>query len=154
MAVTTQEIRATLTRYLERHPGEAGDLQPLRQALNAGAELSSRSEFNSGHVTCGAVVLGHDNRLLLIQHKALNMWLLPGGHLEASDQRLPSAALSELEEETGISWHHAIAPPGHDVVPVDIDVHAIPANPAKGEPSHWHADFRYLFRVTEPQIDR
>jgi 8-oxo-dGTP pyrophosphatase MutT (NUDIX family) len=60
--------------------------------------------------------------------------------------------LRELEEETGISWHDAIAPPGHDVMPVDIDIHAIPANAAKDEPDHWHADFRYVFRVTEPQV--
>ncbi|MGH3117792.1 MAG: NUDIX hydrolase, partial [Gaiellales bacterium] len=38
------------------------------------------------------------------------------------------------------------------VTPVDIDVHAIPANPAKGEPAHWHADFRYAFWVKEPVI--
>jgi hypothetical protein len=31
-------------------------------------------------------------------------------------------------------------------------VHAIPASPAKGEPDHWHADFRYAFRVRETQI--
>jgi 8-oxo-dGTP pyrophosphatase MutT (NUDIX family) len=152
MTVTTQEIRTTLTRYLERHPDEASELQPLRSALNSGADLSSRSEFNGGHVTCGAVVLGLDGRLLLIRHKALKMWLLPGGHLESSDEGLLAAALRELEEETGISWHDAIAPPGHDVMPVDIDIHAIPANAAKDEPDHWHADFRYVFRVTEPQV--
>jgi hypothetical protein len=88
MTVTTQEIRTTLTRYLERHPDEASELQPLRSALNSGADLSSRSEFNGGHVTCGAVVLGLDGRLLLIRHKALKMWLLPGGHLESSDEGL------------------------------------------------------------------
>lgn len=42
----------------------------------------------------------------------------------------------ELEEETGISWHGAVAQVGHDVIPVDIDLHTIPASPAKGEPEH------------------
>jgi hypothetical protein len=29
---------------------------------------------------------------------------------------------------------------------IDIDSHAIPANPAKGEGAHVHHDFLYLFR--------
>ena len=152
MAVTSQGIRSTLTRYLDHHPGEASELQPLLHALDTGADITTRSGFSGGHVTCGAIVIDHDHRLLLIRHKALNTWLLPGGHLEPSDACLPAAAGRELAEETGISWHDAIAPAAHDAVPVDIDVHAIPANPAKDEPAHWHADFRYAFWVREPRI--
>ncbi|WP_435108775.1 hypothetical protein [Nocardiopsis synnemataformans] len=39
-----------------------------------------------------------------------------------------------------------------DVVPVDLDIHQIPANLAKGEPEHWHFDFRYLHRVREASV--
>jgi hypothetical protein len=35
---------------------------------------------------------------------------------------------------------------------VDIDIHTIPANPGKGEPEHWHADFRWIYRVREPKV--
>lgn len=31
--------------------------------------------------------------------------------------------------------------------PVRIDLHPIPANDAKGEPAHFHADLRFLFRL-------
>ena len=62
------------------------------------------------------------------------------------------AALRELEEETGISWHGAVSLPGQDVAPIDVDIHPIPANPAKGEPEHWHADIRWAFRVQKPEV--
>ncbi|MEV5569314.1 NUDIX domain-containing protein [Spirillospora sp. NPDC052269] len=150
--ISSDEIRTTVTRYLAQHPAEADHLKPLTDALASGADLTSRKEFNGGHVTCGAVVIDDTRRLLLIQHIALGRWLLPGGHLEPEDTALPHAALRELEEETGISWHGAVSPPGHDVTPVDIDVHTIPANPAKGEPEHWHADFRWAFWVKEPKV--
>jgi 8-oxo-dGTP pyrophosphatase MutT (NUDIX family) len=150
--ISHAEIEATVLRYLDQYPSEEEHLLPLLRALNDGADLTSRKEFDGGHVTCGAVVIDHDRNLLLLHHKILNRWLLPGGHLEPADGGLMLAALRELEEETGISWHGTVSPPGHDVTPVDIDVHGIPANPDKGEPAHWHADFRYAFWVKEPAV--
>jgi hypothetical protein len=32
-------------------------------------------------------------------------------------------------------------------LPLAIDAHEIPANPARDEPAHWHFDFRYAFRL-------
>ncbi|MGD0606547.1 MAG: hypothetical protein ABSA53_23555 [Streptosporangiaceae bacterium] len=40
--------------------------------------------------------------------------------------------------------------PDADAIPVDIDVHPIPANPAKSEQDHWHADFRYVIKARRP----
>lgn len=68
----------------------------------------------------------------------------PGGHLEAEGTTLVGAALREVAEETGIPAE-ALALVGE--VPVDIDVHPIPANPAKGEPAHQHFDLRYAFTI-------
>ncbi|MCD0453809.1 NUDIX domain-containing protein [Actinocorallia sp. API 0066] len=153
MTIKHQEIRATLTRYLAAHPNETEHLTPLLNALNSDTrDLTSRHTFNGGHITCGAVVIDPDQRLLLIEHNALSKWLLPGGHLEPEDNSLIQATLRELEEETGISWHSTISPPGHDATPLDIDIHTIPANPTKNEPEHWHADFRYTFHVNEPAV--
>jgi 8-oxo-dGTP pyrophosphatase MutT (NUDIX family) len=150
MSITTEEIQTAVDRYLAKHPEEASHLQPLSDALAAGKDLTSRTEFDGGHVTCGAAVIDDDNRLLLVQHIGLGRWLLPGGHLEPQDSGLYHAALRELEEETGISSHDTIGPA--DLAPVDIDVHVIPANPGKGEPEHWHADFRWVYRVQEPKV--
>lgn len=48
-----------------------------------------------------AGVLIHENRVLLVKHKRLGVWLNPGGHIE--DQELPhQAAEREFWEETGV----------------------------------------------------
>src|SRR5690606_33263993 len=85
-----------------------------------------------------------EGRVLHLHHNALDKWLLPGGHVEAVDLSLAGAALRELVEEAGLNGG-AVALAG--AAPVHIDVHAIPANEGKGEPEHWHADFRFVFRL-------
>jgi isopentenyldiphosphate isomerase len=37
-------------------------------------------------------------------------------------------------------------------VPIDIDVHPIPANPGKGESAHQHFDLRYVFTTTAREV--
>ncbi|MGI5292664.1 NUDIX hydrolase [Nonomuraea polychroma] len=140
-----------MTRYLAAHPDQAPGLFRLTEALGIECDLVDRRAFPL-HVTCSAAVINAAGRVLMIHHRALNRWLLPGGHAEPEDGSLCRAALRELEEEAGIPWRHAVSPPGRDIVPVDIDVHEIPANPAKGEPAHLHADFRYAFHATDTKV--
>jgi 8-oxo-dGTP pyrophosphatase MutT (NUDIX family) len=151
MTVTSREISHTLSRYLASHPDEHENAAPLLSSLADGTDVTSRSTM-PGHVTCGAAVINDTGKVLLIRHKALERWLLPGGHIDPGDPGLPAAALRELAEETGISWQQAVSPPGLDRIPLDIDVHHIPASPTKREPAHWHADFRFAFLVTDPGV--
>jgi 8-oxo-dGTP pyrophosphatase MutT (NUDIX family) len=145
MPITAQHVHETLAAYLDQHPSDKDTLAVLIDVLDAaGDSIASRKEFR-GHVTAGALLLRPDGRLLTIEHKALKKWLFPGGHLEEVDHTLMGAALRELAEETGISPDRVV-PDG--VVPLHIDAHPIPANPAKGEPDHQHFDFRFLFRTT------
>jgi hypothetical protein len=125
------EIRDTVVRYLAHFPEEAEALARLTEALDGSADLSSRATFPL-HVTCGAAVVNEQGQVLMLHHRALDRWLLPGGHIEQSDAGLVGAALRELEEETGIPWQQAVFPLALDTTPLDIDVHEIPANPAKG----------------------
>ena len=143
MTVTQSDIRYVLSKYFDRNPDEVDDVALLFHALNEGHALASRKEFRIGHVTAGAAVVDPEGRVLMIRHKTLDKWLLPGGHLEPEDSSLLIASLRELEEEAGIPWQHVVSPPAHDVTPADIDIHKIPANPDKGEPEHYHFDFRY-----------
>jgi 8-oxo-dGTP pyrophosphatase MutT (NUDIX family) len=142
------QIAETVATYLERHPAEADRLAPLTSALNHPDDLVSRKTF-TGHVTCSAIVIDSRARVLHIRHNALNAWLRPGGHLEIQDTGLVDAALREITEETGIpaSCLTAVAD-----VPIDIDVHPIPANPAKDEPDHQHFDLCYAFTTAVDDI--
>ncbi|MFI1092719.1 NUDIX hydrolase [Streptomyces sp. NPDC020917] len=144
MPITAQHVRDTLTAYLDQRPEDKDSVSTLLDALENTAEtITSRKEFG-GHVTAGALLLRPDGRVLLVEHKALGKWLFPGGHLEEEDDSLMRAALRELAEETGIdpSLVTPVSP-----VPLHVDIHPIPASPAKDEPDHQHFDFRFLFRT-------
>jgi 8-oxo-dGTP pyrophosphatase MutT (NUDIX family) len=138
-------ISASVRSYLERHPAEETELAPLLELAEQPSPVTSRSTV-PGHVTCGALVFNDDGKILQIYHKALDRWLLPGGHMEPDDATPLVAAIRELAEETGIDASQVI-PVGGD--PVDIDAHEIPANPGKGEPTHVHYDFRFAMRIAE-----
>ncbi|GHC72070.1 NUDIX hydrolase [Streptomyces flavofungini] len=149
MPITTAHIRTTLDDYLNARPDDKPLLAPLAELLDGGADLTSRKEFR-GHVTAGAILADPDGRILHIRHRALNRWLLPGGHLEPEDTDLLTAARRELTEETGIPASAAIPA---SRLPIHIDAHPIPANPAKEEPGHHHFDFRFLFRTVADVVE-
>ncbi|MGY1436495.1 NUDIX hydrolase [Streptomyces reniochalinae] len=150
MPITAQHVRETLGAYLAEHPHEKDALSSIGEVADAaGSAIASRKEFR-GHVTAGAALLRPDGRVLTIEHRALGQWLLPGGHVEESDNTLVAAAMRELAEETGIMPEQTEPDRG---APLHIDVHAIPANSAKGEPEHLHFDFRYLFRTTVDAVE-
>ena len=142
--------REAVAGYLLHFPDEALRLDLLVALLDGGGEVWSR-KHPPGHLTASAVIVDPaaagvgGPHVLLVHHVGLNRWLQPGGHVEAGETT-EQAARREAAEEVGLSglvlhpWHAA-----HDGLPIDIDVHAIPANPKKGEPAHLHHDFRYLY---------
>ncbi|MEU9089086.1 NUDIX domain-containing protein [Streptomyces sp. NPDC048428] len=144
MPITAQHIRTTITAYLDQHPEDKREIAFVQSLLDDGDDLTSRKTL-PGHVTAGAILVGRDGRVLHILHNATGKWLLPGGHIEPSDNTLLQAAGRELAEETGIP-PYVVTP--HSEIPLHIDVHPIDANPAKDEPAHQHFDFRFLFRTT------
>ncbi|MGA5469951.1 NUDIX hydrolase [Streptomyces arboris] len=144
MPITAQHIRTTVTAYLDQHPDDKREINIIQGLLDDGDDLTSRKSL-PGHVTAGAILVGRDGRVLHILHNATGKWLLPGGHIEPSDDTLLQAAGRELAEETGIP-PNVVTP--HSEIPLHIDVHPIDANPTKDEPDHQHFDFRFLFRTT------
>lgn len=87
------------------------------------------------HVTASAIVVSEDaSRTVLHLHKSLDMWLQPGGHIEAGEDPL-TAALREAHEETGLP----VSPWFADGSFVHVDVHS-------GPRGHTHLDLRFLLR--------
>ncbi|HET7060016.1 MAG TPA: NUDIX domain-containing protein, partial [Candidatus Saccharimonadales bacterium] len=85
-------------------------------------------------------------KILLIHHKAYDVWQQPGGHWEESESDPLKAARREGEEETGLKLGKNIPlDPKQPLIPFDIDSHPVPARPNKDEPAHYHHGFRYIF---------
>ncbi len=116
----------------------------LSQGFTSGLDPTCRSHFEPGHFTCSAFVLDHSGeRILLIAHKKLQLWLQPGGHVEASDLHFIDAARREVEEETALRQLEL------ELTICDLDIHSIP--PLGSEPAHEHYDLRVLYREKHPR---
>lgn len=139
-AALRAHARAELQKYADHFAAEASGLQAIADLLaDTSAEPFSRGHMQ-GHITTSGLVY---DAAALVHHRTLRRWLQPGGHHEGLD-RLDASAAREVEEETGV---HVRGPQaqGRAALLIDIDSHAIPANPAKGEGAHVHHDFLYLF---------
>jgi len=115
--------------------------------LRHSAAPFNRDQFNPGHITCTALVLHPTEPLVLfMHHHRLHRWLLPGGHVEPTDESLAAAAAREAVEETAV---HLDASPARLV---GIDVHGIP--PKRDEPFHLHHDLIWCFRALNESVQR
>lgn len=88
-----------------------------------------------------------DEEVLFLNHKKLDMWLMPGGHVEPGETP-DEAAARETKEETGFEVEIigeerqfeadflAVDIP----TPFNINLHEV-------EKGHWHCDFQYLVKI-------
>jgi 8-oxo-dGTP pyrophosphatase MutT (NUDIX family) len=135
-------VTALLQRFDPAGDGEAAKSKELVLALLASSpEPFSRRQFNPGHITCTGLVLspGRD-RILLVLHRRLQRWLLPGGHVEPDDPVIGDTGRREVVEETGAVLR-ADWPP----LLVGVDVHGIPVR--RDEPFHLHHDLIFRFQA-------
>ncbi len=129
-----------LARYEVRHPEEAPTVGRVRRLVEGHRDCLERTCW-PGHITASTWIVSADRqRFLLTQHRKLGRWLQLGGHVDG-DPDVAGAALREAREESGMQrFRWGLVDGG--LLPVDIDVHRIPAIGA--EPAHEHHDVRFL----------
>ena len=135
-----QTILELLTRYQKETPSEAEVTTRFIGFVTANPGCFERS-LAIGHVTGSAWVVNEaGTHVLLTHHKKLNKWFQLGGHADGESDIL-KAALTEVDEESGLASYEPIS-----TEIFDIDIHAIPAR--KEEPEHYHYDVRFAVRST------
>ena len=132
-------LLALLDRYEKQNPGEVECLVRIRELVRKYPDCFERSLL-PGHITASAWIVSRDRtRFLLTHHRKLDRWLQLGGHADG-DPDVFAVALREAREESGLHDFESLAE-----LPIDLDVHRIPARP--GEPAHEHHDIRFLLAV-------
>jgi 8-oxo-dGTP pyrophosphatase MutT (NUDIX family) len=132
-------LLALLTAYEPSDPDEQDYRIRMLDLAAVAHDPFRRTEYDPGHFTASGFVVHPDgDRLLLIHHARLGIWVQPGGHVDPGDPSLLEAARREIVEETGIAHLHPIT----DGL-VDIDIHRF--GPSGDQPEHFHFDVRFAF---------
>jgi 8-oxo-dGTP pyrophosphatase MutT (NUDIX family) len=135
-----------LDRYARLYPEERAVAARIRQLVAHHENCFDRT-CRPGHVTASAwVTTAARDRCLLVHHRKLGRWLQPGGHADGQCD-IPAAALREAVEESGLASLR-LSEPSVEQMPLDLDVHIIPARfDYTGElleDAHEHHDVRFL----------
>jgi 8-oxo-dGTP pyrophosphatase MutT (NUDIX family) len=132
---TLQDAEALLRAIVDTDEASAGYRREILAFIAKHDDALYRTCL-AGHMTGSALVVdAARERVLLMLHAKLGMWLQPGGHADG-EGHLAAVALREAREETGIVGLRVAEPP------IDCDVHSIPARP--DEPEHLHLDIRFV----------
>jgi len=135
-----------LNAYRHHFGEEATVVDQVEQLVTSHSDCFERT-CRPGHVTGSAWVMSEDRqRCVLVRHAKLDRWIQPGGHADG-DNDIAAVALREVREETGLTRLNLVRE-GDIVIPLDIDIHQIPARTdSQGrelESTHEHHDIRFL----------
>ena len=141
--IDAAELRDLVVGWTDSADGEATKSRELiLHLLDHTAEAFSRHQYQPGHITGSGMVLHPDGAaVLLVHHRRLDRWLLPGGHVEPADLSIWHAARREVAEETSVMLDAATKP-----YIAGLDVHGIPSNGI--EPYHLHHDVIVGFQAS------
>ena len=143
-----RHLNELLARYAAAWPAEAAAAQRFRAFAAEHSDCLLRSCL-PGHITASAWIVAEDGgTALLTHHRKLGRWLQLGGHVDG-EPRVELAALREAQEESGMTRFEFERWCGAEIVPLDLDVHPIPARGT--EPGHAHWDVRFLLRALPGQ---
>jgi 8-oxo-dGTP pyrophosphatase MutT (NUDIX family) len=130
---------------MPRSGEELRDVDRVRSLLGADAFDRARPL----HVTGSAVIVHLPSRRVLLRwHERQQAWLQVGGHGDPGESDPFEIARREAAEETGLE--DLVAWPTAEIVHVVV----VPVPAGKGEPAHEHADVRYVFATSLPEMAR
>ena len=128
--------------------GDEKSIELIEMLLLHSPAPFSRDSYTPGHLTATGLVIHPDGRsVVMVYHRRLERWLLPGGHVEANDADVESAAAREVWEETGLAVTAGRV--------IGADVHGIPAKLREGveiEPYHLHHDVLVSFVALQTEL--
>ena len=147
------DLYKAIENYIPRDEKEKECVEKAKDFLKNNDNCFSRTNLK-GHITAGALVMDENGNVLLNHHKALDKWLLFGGHSDGESNSL-NVAKREVMEESGIAELDDL---GGKIL--DIDAHIIPENPAhfneKTGPCRAKAAFAQQFtnclRCAKPRV--
>ncbi len=107
------------------------------------------------HFTASALIKNDVDKVLLVYHKKLNVWIYPGGHIEANETP-DEAVIREVKEETGLDVE-IIGDLETSLNDKEADVtvlhnpYAILCERIKAKEEHYHIDMVYACKITSGQ---
>jgi len=126
---TAEELRSEILLIDPVDEREKGSIVQTLDRLTWDGDLFDE-EANDHHITASTFVVS-ERGVILHLHRKLQIWVQPGGHVDAGESTL-QAALRETLEETGLAARHC-DPPNL----FHVDVHP-------GPRGHTHYDLRYI----------
>ena len=130
---------------MPRSGEELRDVDRVQSLLGADAFDRARPL----HVTGSAVIVHPPSRRVLLRwHERQQAWLQVGGHGDPGESDPFEIARREAAEETGLE--DLVVWPTAEILHVVV----VPVPAGKGEPAHEHADVRYVFATSLPEMAR
>lgn len=138
------DVRRLVAELAPSDDREVGFHRRLTTLVEELGDPWRRDRYEPGHLTASAFVLHPtDQSIALVHHAKLDMWVQPGGHVEAGDPDHESAARREVEEECGLVELSSLGL-------LDLDIHVFPER--IGNPAHLHFDLRWGFRAAATEL--
>lgn len=107
------------------------------------------------HFTASALIKNNENKVLLVFHRKLGVWLYPGGHIE-NNETPDEAVIREVKEETGLTVE-IIGDIETSLTDKVADVFAlhkpyiILCERIGGKKEHYHIDMIYTCKIISKQ---
>jgi 8-oxo-dGTP pyrophosphatase MutT (NUDIX family) len=139
-------ITELLHRYRPRTDVEAADVTRVRAMVEAGDPWPRSTPF---HLTSSALIVHPPTRRVLLRwHLRQQAWIQVGGHADPGEVDPLAIALREGREETGLD----------DLLPWPdpsiLHVVVVPVPEGGREPTHEHADVRFVLSTGTPEAAR